>query len=114
MTESRRYGNAIVIGGSMAGLMAARVLSDHFAHVTLIERDTFTEGAEPRKGRSRVVEGRAFRWGNARCRSRRRAAASPAPVNSWRAAREREAAGKSVEYMDDNVSSASAPGVRAT
>jgi 2-polyprenyl-6-methoxyphenol hydroxylase-like FAD-dependent oxidoreductase len=47
---SRRYGNAIVIGGSMAGLMAARVLSDHFAHVTLIERDTFTEGAEPRKG----------------------------------------------------------------
>jgi 2-polyprenyl-6-methoxyphenol hydroxylase-like FAD-dependent oxidoreductase len=50
MAESKRYGNAIVIGGSMAGLMAARVLSDHFAHVTLIERDTFTEGAEPRKG----------------------------------------------------------------
>jgi 2-polyprenyl-6-methoxyphenol hydroxylase-like FAD-dependent oxidoreductase len=50
MGESRRYGKAIVIGGSMAGLMAARVLSDHFAQVTLIERDTLPEGAEQRKG----------------------------------------------------------------
>ncbi|MFN8539070.1 MAG: FAD-dependent monooxygenase [Thermomicrobiales bacterium] len=50
MAASKRYGNAIVIGGSMAGLMAARVLSDHFARVTLVERDTFTEGTEPRKG----------------------------------------------------------------
>jgi 2-polyprenyl-6-methoxyphenol hydroxylase-like FAD-dependent oxidoreductase len=50
MAESRRFGDAIVIGGSMAGLLAARVLSDHFAHVTLIERDTLPEGAEQRKG----------------------------------------------------------------
>lgn len=31
--------HAIVLGGSMAGLLAARVLSDFFERVTLIERD---------------------------------------------------------------------------
>jgi 2-polyprenyl-6-methoxyphenol hydroxylase-like FAD-dependent oxidoreductase len=31
--------SAIVIGGSLAGLMAARVLADHFEHVTILERD---------------------------------------------------------------------------
>lgn len=47
---SRRDGHAIVIGGSMAGLLAARVLSRHFERVTLIDRDRFP--AEPgfRKG----------------------------------------------------------------
>jgi flavin-dependent dehydrogenase len=30
---------AVVIGGSMAGLMAARVLADHFDAVTVLERD---------------------------------------------------------------------------
>jgi 2-polyprenyl-6-methoxyphenol hydroxylase-like FAD-dependent oxidoreductase len=47
--------HAIVIGGSMAGLLAARVLSDHFAQVTMIERDRLTGDAEPRKG---VPQGR--------------------------------------------------------
>lgn len=42
--------HAIVIGGSMAGLLTARVLSDHFARVTLIERDRFGDGPESRKG----------------------------------------------------------------
>ena len=32
--------HAIVIGGSMAGLLAARVLTDHFEQITLVERDT--------------------------------------------------------------------------
>jgi flavin-dependent dehydrogenase len=37
---------AIVIGGSIAGLLAARVLSDHFDQVTIIERDQLpNEGA---------------------------------------------------------------------
>jgi glycine/D-amino acid oxidase-like deaminating enzyme len=31
--------HAIVLGGSMAGLLAARILSDHFGQVSLIERD---------------------------------------------------------------------------
>jgi 2-polyprenyl-6-methoxyphenol hydroxylase-like FAD-dependent oxidoreductase len=47
--------HAVVIGASMAGLLAARVLSDHFEQVTLIERDRLTAEAEPRKG---VPQGR--------------------------------------------------------
>ncbi len=43
-------GHAVVIGGSMAGLLAARVLSDHFARVTVIERDRFPEEPVPRRG----------------------------------------------------------------
>lgn len=42
--------HAIVIGGSVAGLVGARVLSDHFAEVTVIERDARPAGPEPRKG----------------------------------------------------------------
>jgi hypothetical protein len=47
--------HAIVVGASMAGLLAARVLSDHFEQVTLIERDRLTGESEPRKG---VPQGR--------------------------------------------------------
>ena len=36
---------AVVIGGSIAGLMAARVLADHFEQVTILERDHI--GDEP-------------------------------------------------------------------
>jgi 2-polyprenyl-6-methoxyphenol hydroxylase-like FAD-dependent oxidoreductase len=46
---------AVVIGGSIAGLLAARVLADHFAQVTVIERDALSDSAEPRKG---VPQGR--------------------------------------------------------
>ena len=42
--------HAIVIGGSVAGLVAARILADHFAEVTVIERDPRPLGPEPRKG----------------------------------------------------------------
>lgn len=42
--------HAIVIGGSVAGLAAARILADHFAEVTIIERDPRPDGPEPRKG----------------------------------------------------------------
>ncbi|MEJ2266994.1 MAG: hypothetical protein P8X95_26410, partial [Anaerolineales bacterium] len=41
---------AIVIGASMGGLLAARALADHFAQVTLLERDVFPEPGENRKG----------------------------------------------------------------
>ena len=47
--------HAVVIGGSMTGLLAARVLSDHFEQVTMIERDRLTDDAEARKG---VPQGR--------------------------------------------------------
>jgi 2-polyprenyl-6-methoxyphenol hydroxylase-like FAD-dependent oxidoreductase len=39
----------------MAGLLAARVLSDHFDEVTLMDRDSLPSGPEPRKG---VPQGR--------------------------------------------------------
>jgi 2-polyprenyl-6-methoxyphenol hydroxylase-like FAD-dependent oxidoreductase len=42
--------HAVVIGGGLAGLLAARVLSDHFERVTLIERDGVATEAKPRKG----------------------------------------------------------------
>src|SRR5690242_4162610 len=40
---------AVVLGGSVAGLMAARVLSDHADEVLIVERDP-TEGDGPRPG----------------------------------------------------------------
>ena len=47
-TQGRSH--ALVIGGSMAGILAARVLADHFGRVTVVERDRFPEGPAPRKG----------------------------------------------------------------
>jgi hypothetical protein len=42
--------HAIVIGGSVAGLFAARALSDYFETVTLIERDRISEPRGEHKG----------------------------------------------------------------
>ena len=42
--------SAIVIGGSITGLIAARVLTDYFEQVTIIERDRFPEKPEFRQG----------------------------------------------------------------
>ncbi|MBI3974706.1 MAG: 2-polyprenyl-6-methoxyphenol hydroxylase-like oxidoreductase [Chloroflexi bacterium] len=42
--------HAVVIGGSMAGLLGARVLATYFDRVTVIERDWFPEGPEFRAG----------------------------------------------------------------
>ncbi|MEZ5043006.1 MAG: hypothetical protein R2828_24130 [Saprospiraceae bacterium] len=42
--------HAVIIGASMAGLMACRVLSDHFEQVTLIEKDLVKKEPESRKG----------------------------------------------------------------
>jgi 2-polyprenyl-6-methoxyphenol hydroxylase-like FAD-dependent oxidoreductase len=47
--------HAIVIGGSIAGLSAARILSDHFSQVTILERDELPTDAQARKG---VPQGR--------------------------------------------------------
>lgn len=45
-----RLGHAVVIGGSMAGILTARVLSDRFDQVTVIERDQLPDGPDVRKG----------------------------------------------------------------
>ena len=42
--------HAVVLGGSLAGLLAARVLADHFEEVTLIERDAYPDTSEARRG----------------------------------------------------------------
>ena len=41
---------AVVIGGGIAGLLAYRVLSEHFAQVVIIEKDHYPEGIGPRNG----------------------------------------------------------------
>ncbi len=47
--------HAVVVGGSLAGLLAAHVLAGHADRVTVVERDRFPEGAKPRPG---VPQGR--------------------------------------------------------
>ncbi len=47
--------HAVVIGASMSGLLAARALSDFYAVVTVLERDTLPQSDIPRKG---VPQGR--------------------------------------------------------
>jgi 2-polyprenyl-6-methoxyphenol hydroxylase-like FAD-dependent oxidoreductase len=42
--------HAIIIGGSLAGMLAARVLVDRFDRVTIIERDFYPEKPLPRPG----------------------------------------------------------------
>lgn len=42
--------HAVVVGGSMAGLVAARVLADHYERVTIVERDRFPSEPAFRKG----------------------------------------------------------------
>ncbi|HSJ58834.1 MAG TPA: monooxygenase [Anaerolineae bacterium] len=51
----KRGASAIVIGASMAGLLAARALANHFEQVTLLERDVFPARGENRRG---VPQGR--------------------------------------------------------
>lgn len=48
--EPSKRTHAVVLGASMSGLLAARVLSDHFAQVTIVERDALPAGSKPRKG----------------------------------------------------------------
>ncbi|MEU7281408.1 FAD-dependent oxidoreductase [Streptomyces sp. NPDC045431] len=45
-----REGRAIVLGGSMAGLFAARALSETFAEVVIVDRDELTGPGDLRRG----------------------------------------------------------------
>lgn len=42
--------HAVICGGSVAGLLAARVLSEHYASVTVVERDRLPVSAQHRRG----------------------------------------------------------------
>jgi len=50
MEKISKEDKSIVIGGGIAGLLASRVLSEHFANVVLIEKDHYPENAGPRNG----------------------------------------------------------------
>jgi 2-polyprenyl-6-methoxyphenol hydroxylase-like FAD-dependent oxidoreductase len=50
-----RNEHAVVLGASMAGLLAARVLADHYDRVTIVERDRLPVAVAQRKG---VPQGR--------------------------------------------------------
>ena len=49
-TGARPFGRAVVVGGSIAGLLAARVLAEHFATVTVVERTEIADGRSFPKG----------------------------------------------------------------
>ena len=42
--------HAVVLGAGIGGLTAARVLADHYAHVTVIERDALPATTAARRG----------------------------------------------------------------
>ncbi|MGO4272064.1 FAD-dependent oxidoreductase, partial [Paenibacillus sp. TAF58] len=50
MTINPNKSKAIVIGGGMAGLMTARVLSDHYEEVLIVEKDDLPSGPDLRPG----------------------------------------------------------------
>lgn len=53
--EGERMERAVVLGGSIAGLLAARVLADHAGQVVVVERDELADAPRPRRG---VPQGR--------------------------------------------------------
>jgi 2-polyprenyl-6-methoxyphenol hydroxylase-like FAD-dependent oxidoreductase len=50
INRTNQGGHAVVIGDSIAGLLTARVLTNHFAQVTIIERDVLPQTPDFRKG----------------------------------------------------------------
>lgn len=48
--QAQAGGTALVIGASMAGLLAARVLAGHYEQVVIVERDTLPPTPETRRG----------------------------------------------------------------
>lgn len=59
-TTIRRCNRAIVIGASMSGLLAARVLSERFSQVLVLERDELPNGPAMRKGTPQVGHAHAL------------------------------------------------------
>ena len=50
MNPTTDHHHALVLGSGIAGLLAARVLADHFERVTIVERDTLPADASHRSG----------------------------------------------------------------
>lgn len=62
MTNDKKQ-RALVIGGSMAGLLAARALADYFAEVTILERDAVHDQPESRKGQPQTQHSHLLLFG---------------------------------------------------
>jgi 2-polyprenyl-6-methoxyphenol hydroxylase-like FAD-dependent oxidoreductase len=54
LQDGKRFGRAIVLGASIAGLWTARALMDHFDEVIVLERDHLPDGPEYRSGAPQV------------------------------------------------------------
>jgi 2-polyprenyl-6-methoxyphenol hydroxylase-like FAD-dependent oxidoreductase len=65
MARNRRD-HAVVIGASVAGLAAARVLSQHYDRVTVVDRDSLPTGTDPRRGVPQGRHAHALLGGGAR------------------------------------------------
>lgn len=57
---SSRGEQAVVLGASMAGLLAARVLADFYRSVTVVERDVLPDGPTARRGVPQGRQGHAL------------------------------------------------------
>ncbi len=49
MSKLTQTGRAVIVGASVAGLFAGRVLADHFDEVLLVDKETLDQGPTPRK-----------------------------------------------------------------
>lgn len=52
--------HALVIGSGIAGLLAARVLLNHFEHITIVERDSLPDQPQARPGVPQAVQSHAI------------------------------------------------------
>ncbi|NQZ59005.1 MAG: hypothetical protein HRT88_16255, partial [Lentisphaeraceae bacterium] len=55
-TTKKKFAKAIVIGGSIAGMMAARAASDFCEHVTIVDRDELLSNPSIRQGAPHAVQ----------------------------------------------------------
>ncbi|MEX0618338.1 MAG: hypothetical protein WDZ76_04000 [Pseudohongiellaceae bacterium] len=61
--DNRNGKTAIIIGGSLSGLLTARVLSEYYAHITVVERDDINDCPETRKGQPQTSHAHALLCG---------------------------------------------------
>ncbi|MFB7645485.1 FAD-dependent oxidoreductase [Streptomyces sp. NPDC056084] len=77
--SSAPRGRAVVVGGGLAGMLAAAALGGHCDEITVIERDTLPAGAEPRKGLPQARHGHMLWCGGAEAMER----LVPGVLESW-------------------------------
>jgi 2-polyprenyl-6-methoxyphenol hydroxylase-like FAD-dependent oxidoreductase len=60
MTTSQIPHRAVVLGGSMGGILAARVLAESYAEVLVVDRDTVLGVSQPRRGTPHTIHAHAL------------------------------------------------------